>query len=92
MKRNPVLIYSAVIAALSAFLGVAGLTDRVPENVVFWLGVALAVLTAAGGVVVRGQVTPLADPTAKDGRPLVPSPPAEVPAQTPPRALDATRE
>lgn len=77
MKRQPVLIYGAVVAALTTFLSVAGLTDRVPENVVFWLGVALAVLTAAGGVIVRGQVTPLVEPTTKDGRPLVPSPPTE---------------
>lgn len=92
MKRQPVVIYGAVVAALTAFLSVAGLTDRVSDDVVFWLGVALAVITAVGGVVVRGQVTPLADPTAKDGRRLVPTPPARVPEYATRRDLDATAE
>lgn len=72
MKAEPVRILYAVTAALSALLGVAGLGDFLPERVIFWLGVALAVLTAAGGEIVRNRVTPVADPHDAQGRPLVP--------------------
>lgn len=73
-RPEPVRILYAVIAALSALLGVAGLTDFLPTQVVFWLGVALAVLTAVAGEIVRNRVTPIADPHARDGAPLVPAP------------------
>ena len=70
--REPVRILYAVTAGLSALLGVAGLGEFLPERVIFYLGVALAVLTAVGGEVVRNRVTPLSDPRDAANRPLVP--------------------
>lgn len=92
MKREPVAVYTALVAALTALLAIPDLGEHISPGVRFWLGVALAVLIAVGGVLVRGQTTSLAEPTARDGRPLVPSPPAEVPPRTPPAALDATEQ
>lgn len=89
MKREPVAIYTALVAALTALLAIPDLGDHVSPTIRFWLGVVLVILVAGGGALVRGQTTSLADPTAKDGRPLVPSPPAEVPPSTPPSALSA---
>ena len=71
-RPEPVRILWAVIAGLSALLGVAGLTDFVPKDVVFWLGVALAVLTAVAGESVRNRVTPVSDPRNAAGTPLTP--------------------
>lgn len=91
-RPRPVVILGAVIAALTAITTYADIENVIPNPALNWIRLGTVVLSAVGAVYVQGQVTPLSAPRAKDGRILVPSPPAEVPAQTPPRSLDATRE
>lgn len=70
-RPRPVLIYAAVMAGLTALTGYAGLDQLIPSQAVAWLALATVVVGAVGGALVQGQVTPLADPRAKDGGPLV---------------------
>jgi hypothetical protein len=92
-RPRPVLLYGAVVAALQAVLSMADLSNLVPEKVIAILNMVLIILLAVGGALfVQGQVTPLSDPQASDGRKLVPSPPAEVPPGTPVARLDATED
>ena len=73
-RPRPVLIYAAVMAGLSAVTGYAGLDQLIPSQAVAWLALVTVVTGAVGGVLVQGRVTPVADPRAVDGRPLVPNP------------------
>ncbi|HEU4541757.1 MAG TPA: hypothetical protein VFR23_11585 [Jiangellaceae bacterium] len=74
MKRpRPVLILFAVSAGIAAIVGTAGATDVLPKQLISWLIIADAVLTAVGGVLVQDLVTPLSAPVSSDGVPLVPA-------------------
>lgn len=71
-RPNPVLWYTALMAGGAAFLSFAGLSDLMPKTAIAWVSLVLAVVGAAGGVLVRGVVTPLADPRDNEGRKLEP--------------------
>lgn len=88
-RPRPVLIYAAAMAGLTALTGYAGLDQLIPAQAVAWLALVTVVVGAVGGVLVQGQVTPLSAPQAKDGRQLVPTPPARVPDYATVRELDA---
>lgn len=94
MKRpRPVLIYGCVMAALIVLTTSADAANVIPDSVLVWLRLATAILGGVGGALfVQDKVTPLSSPQAADGRALVPSPPAKVPAWTPPAELDATEK
>lgn len=68
--RNPVLLAMSLLAGLSAILGLGTLQDLVSPTVLGWILVAQAGATAALQFWVRGQVTPMVDPRAHDGRQL----------------------
>ncbi|HEX8106117.1 MAG TPA: hypothetical protein VF516_00250 [Kofleriaceae bacterium] len=97
-KFQPVAWMSTVLGALTALMTLdetleqthAG--DIVPTAWEPYVLGAIAVLTAVLGKVVHSKVTPLADPRAANGRPLVPVPPARVPSGASPDALDAERD
>lgn len=71
-RPRPVLVLSAVMAGLAAFLGFAGLSDLMPKVVIAYVSLGTAVLGAVGGVLVQGVVTPLTSPRDKSGTRLVP--------------------
>ncbi len=71
-RPNPVLWYTALMAGGAAFLSFAGLADLMPKTAIAWVSLVLAVAGAMGGVLVRGQVTPLSDPRDNDGNKLEP--------------------
>lgn len=71
-RPRPVLIFAAVIAALNALAAIGDLTDVLPSSAVKWIAIGSAVVTAVGGVIVQGQVTPLSSPRDKVGTRLVP--------------------
>lgn len=74
MKRpRPVLILFAISAGIAAIIGTAGATEVLPKQVVAWLIILNAVLTAVGGALVQDLVTPLSSPISADGVPLVPA-------------------
>jgi hypothetical protein len=73
--KNPVLLVMSLLAGLSAALGLGVLQDLVSPTVLGWLLVTQAVVTAAVQYWLKGQVTPVASPRAKDGTPLVPASP-----------------
>ena len=79
VRPRPVLIYTAVVVGLQTFLALGGSSERIDEDVLWWLQALLAVGSAVGGALLQGVVTPLSDPMSKDGRPLIPAPPATVP-------------
>jgi hypothetical protein len=91
-KPRPVLIFGAALAALTALTTYADIENMIPTGPLNWIRLGTVILGAGGAFWVQSQVTPLANPQAKDGRPLVPSPPARVPAGTPDAALDAGRK
>lgn len=76
---EPVRVLWIVVVALGAVLGVGGIADYIPDRVLFWLGLAFAVLTAVLGEWTRSKVTPLADPRDDAGTPLEPVPGARPP-------------
>lgn len=73
MKRpEPVRILYMIMLAVGAVLGIGGIADYIPDTLLFWLGVVLAVLTVVCGEMTRAKVTPLADPRDDAGRALTP--------------------
>jgi hypothetical protein len=68
--RNPVLLVMSILAALDAALGLGCLAELVSPTVLGWLLVIQAAATAGVQFWVRGQVTPMVDPRAHDGRQL----------------------
>jgi hypothetical protein len=73
-RPRPVVWYTAFVAGVSAFLGFAGLTDLMPKNVIAWVALVAAIVTAVGGSIVQSQVTPLSSPMDNDGNRLEPVP------------------
>lgn len=76
-KYNPVRLLALTVTVLTAFIGAAAAPiydgrPLVPVVVLAWCAVAIAVLTAVGGELARGLVTPLAAPRDAGERPLVP--------------------
>lgn len=71
-RPRPVFIFGAVMVALTAFIGTAGVTDLVPSVVLAWITVITAVLGAVYTFVTQNSVTPLSDPQDAQGRRLVP--------------------
>lgn len=71
-RPRPVLYYTAFMAAASAFLGFAGLSDLMPKQGIAFVALAVAVLGAGGGVLVQGLTTPVSNPQDARGVPLVP--------------------
>jgi hypothetical protein len=72
-RPRPVLIYTAFLAGSSALLGFAGLADLMPKAVIAGVALIVAIVGAAGGVIVQGQVTPLSSPRNEEGQRLVPA-------------------
>jgi hypothetical protein len=72
MRPRPVLILATLMAALSALAGAGALLDFLPRSIVGTIMLINIAIGAAGGVLVQGVVTPLADPQDSAGRPLVP--------------------
>jgi hypothetical protein len=72
MRPRPVLILTALMAAFSALAGAGTALDFLPRPVVATILLVGIVVAAAGGALVQGAVTPLADPQDSAGRPLVP--------------------
>lgn len=78
MKREPVAIINAVIALIEAGIAVAvgfGL-DWSGEQVALVMAAVVALGTVIKTILVREQVTPLADPRNAQGVRLVPESPA----------------
>ncbi len=78
MKREPVAIINAIIALIEAGIAVAvgfGL-DWSGEQVALVMAAVVALGTVIKTVLVREQVTPLADPRNAQGVRLVPESPA----------------
>jgi hypothetical protein len=89
---KPVAWMAGVLAVIDAVLAINEGAHLLPEGWTKWLLLVSAVLTAVLGRLVYNRVTPLADPKAANGLPLVPTPPARVPPGTPESALDATED
>lgn len=77
MRPRPVLIFGMVLAALTAVTTYADAENIIPNPWLNWLRVATAVLGAAGAFYVQTKTTPLSDPKANDGTPLVPNKPQQ---------------
>jgi hypothetical protein len=90
MKRRPVLIFGLVLAVLTAVTTYADIENLIPAGILNWMRLGTVVLGAGATFWVQAQVTPLTDPRAKDGRELVPTPPAKIPPGTTEAQLDAT--
>ena len=78
MKREPVAIINAIIALIEAGIAVAvgfGL-DWSGEQVALVMAAVVALGTVIKTILVREQVTPLADPRNAQGVRLVPESPA----------------
>lgn len=71
-RPRPVLLLAALIAGLNAAAGAGVLADVLPARAVGYVLLASIVLTAVGGVLVQGAVTPLADPRNAAGQQLLP--------------------
>lgn len=71
-RREPVLIVMSVLAAAQALTAAAGFTDAVPGQAALWIVLVIAAAQAGVQFYVRGLTTPVADPRARDGEPLVP--------------------
>lgn len=74
MTREPLAIRAAVVAAIAALINVAvAFGWNLSVDQVGALNAAVGLVATAGVVVwSRGAVTPVADPRAADGAPLVP--------------------
>ncbi|MFI6332955.1 hypothetical protein ACIBBG_32195 [Micromonospora chersina] len=70
----------------------ADVQNIIPNPLLTWLRLATVVLGAAGTFYVQNQVSPLKAPRAADGRPLVPTPPRDLPPATSRAESDATRQ
>lgn len=71
-RPQPVLLLAALIAGLDAFVAAGALLDFLPKAVVGVVALISVVVGAAGGVIVKGTVTPLSAPQDSRGRALVP--------------------
>jgi hypothetical protein len=76
MNRNPVLWYTSIMAGGAVLASSADFANLISPTVLKWFLVVYGVAGAAGGVWVRSQVTPLADPRGgEDGKqPLIVDP------------------
>jgi hypothetical protein len=72
MRPQPVLILAALLAAIDALAGAGSLLDFLPKTVVGIIVLINVVVGAAGGILVKGMVTPLSAPQDGRGRDLVP--------------------
>jgi hypothetical protein len=77
---KPVAWLTSTAAAIVALEGAQQFTTVLPPQVAGWLSVAATVSTAVLGWRVHRIVTPLAKPTAADGRTLAPEGGAPTPA------------
>lgn len=84
LKHNPVLVYMMVLAGLTVFSSEALTNHLLSGRALSWIDLAIAVISAIGGVVVHNQVTPLADPKLDSHTPLVPGRVQTVVANTTP--------
>lgn len=78
-RPRPVLFYGMFTAAVTAFLGFAGISDLMPKVVIAWVALVYAVIGAAWAVYVQSITTPVSSPRAVDGTELVPKPEAVPP-------------
>lgn len=92
-RPRPVLIYGVTLAVLGVLTTSADAANLIPDSILLWLRLALAVVGAVGGAVfVQGKVTPLSDPRARDGvTPLVPADQAPLDATQDVSSLSARR-
>jgi hypothetical protein len=90
-RPRPVLFYGMFTAAVSAFLGFAGVSDLLPKVVIAWVALVYAVVGAGWAFYVQSVVTPLADPVDRDGTTLVRLPDA-LDAVLPPGTTTDDRE
>lgn len=75
IKKNPARAFTVLILALGIFDGATAKAGLLSGTVLAWLGVAEAVGVGVGGLFgLHNAVTPVADPKAADGTPLVPAP------------------
>lgn len=73
LRQNPVRAFTLFAGLLFAFDGYAAREHLVSHGTMAWLGlVELLVTVALGFFGVHSTVTPLANPKAADGTPLVP--------------------
>jgi hypothetical protein len=72
--KNPVLVYTAVMAGGAVLASSADFADLVPATGLKWFLLVYALAGAVGGVWVRSTVTPLADPRDSNQQPLIPDP------------------
>lgn len=70
-RPQPVLWLVALIVGLNALVLAGDALNVLPTDAVRYLVLATIFITAAGGALVRGVVTPLAAPQDSLGRPLV---------------------
>lgn len=81
-RPRPVLVFGVVVAVLETVSESADAANVLPGNVFPWIRLALTLATAIGGAVfVQSKVTPVSDPRADDGTPLVPAPGRASPAR-----------
>lgn len=71
-RPQPVLILAALLAGIDALAGAGSLLDFLPRAVVGIIVLINVVVGAAGGILVKGMVTPLSAPQDGRGRDLVP--------------------
>lgn len=71
-RPQPVLILAALLAAIDALAGAGALLDFLPKTAIGIIVLINVVVGAAGGVLVKGTVTPLSAPRDGRGRALVP--------------------
>jgi hypothetical protein len=89
-KFEPVAWLTTVAAVLLAIQAADEVTGMLPDRFAGWLAfLSIAVVTLLG-LLARQVSTPLAKPEAADGRTLVPTPPATVPASASKESLDVT--
>jgi hypothetical protein len=89
-KFEPVAWLTTVAAVLLAIQAADEVTGLLPDQVAGWIAFLSIVVVTLLGLLARQVSTPLAKPEAADGRTLVPTPPAKVPAGTSEEALDVT--
>jgi len=71
--REPVRIFTALVAAVVAAIGALTASGVLPTSVAVVLTAVSVGLTAAVGEYTRARVTPTADPRDNTGRQLVPA-------------------
>lgn len=70
-KKFPVAWMTVLLAAASSGVGIALQQELISQDTAGWIAVAIAIASTALGVATHRIVTPLADPVAADGTPLV---------------------